>query len=843
MKKPIIGVLLSFLLLLSILIPQAPLTSADDEPDQDLWKAITQLKTTTSFMNTGAHPDDERSHLLAYLSLKEGVRTSSNIANRGEGGQNEIGQELGNGLGIIRSEELIEASEVTNVDLIILSEDTDDPIYDFGFSKTPEETFEEWGEELTYERFIRSIREERPEIVFPSFLDVDTQHGHHRAITILSLRAFDDAADPSVFPEHMDEGLTPWQIKKMYLPAVDNNNPTLSIEVGNEVDPIYGKTYAQLGEESRYLHKSQGMGRDLPVAPLYVNLDLVKSVNDIPETEESIYDGLDITFKEAAEQLSGSNNQIRGVLLQADRSLNKVINQFPDRGQTLLAAHDALEDIEHAMDRIASRNIDPELQEDLLFKLEVKQDQLTEVSQVASSLDVSVDVENAALTRGGTYTVSVQAENNGDQTLNDVELGLNTPEDWTVQGSSTAQSLTPGETNEVQYEVTVPEDAEFYHPYAPFILSADVSYAVNGQGVNYHVNPEDTVAVLPDVAVHITPDQISINELDVPDDVQVDMTLTNYVNGSAEASAYLDIPDGWEVSPSEAEVEFSEQLETQNVTFTLSPPEENVDDEFNVEGLVDVNGSTFNTTVQLIDYDHIRTQYYLYDAEASGISFDLAIPDGLKVGYIDSGFDRIPEYLQNIGIDLTLLTDEEIANGDLSEYTTIVQGIRSFRGRDILAQENDRLLNFVNNGGHLIVQYHTPNDGWDDAKHAPYPIEIGVPSIRWRVTDKNSDVDIFNPEHELFTYPNAISDSDWEGWVQERALYFPMSWDDRYETFIGMKDPVDPEPYTSGILMAEYGEGTYMHTNLVWYRQIQGQVPGGYRLFTNLMSYPLAAEE
>ncbi|WP_096437141.1 PIG-L family deacetylase [Alteribacter populi] len=840
MKKPVIGLFLAMLLLLAIVIPQAPQTSADD-PDEDLWKVLTQLNTTTSFMNTGAHPDDERSHLLAYLSLKEGVRTGSMIANRGEGGQNEIGQELGNGLGIIRSEELIEASAVTNVDLMMLSQDLDDPIYDFGFSKTTEETLDEWGEELTYERLIRAIREYRPEIVFPSFLDVDTQHGHHRAITVLSLKAFDDAADPSVFPEHQDEGLEPWQIKKMYLPAEDVNDPTLSIEVGNEVDPVYGMTYAQLGEESRYLHKSQGMGRDLAVEPLYVHLDLVKSVNEIPDQEESIYEGLDVTFKDTAENLEGKNNQIRGALLHVHRALEEVIEQYPDRGQTLLSAHEALSEVEKTKDRVKDRNIDQELKDELLFKLTIKEDQLAEVSRVASSLEVEVDVENPTLTKGGTTTAVVRAENKSDQTLNDVDVDLNVPADWEVESTSEKVSLEPGEGIESNFEVQVPEGADFFHPYHPSVLTANVSYDVNSQGAAFVAEPEDTVAVLPDVAAQLTPDQVSINQLDVPENIDVEMTLTNYVDGATEVTPSLDVPDGWAVSASEETVQFSEQLETQTVSFTLTPPEQGLDKNFEVVGQLDVNERTFETTVQTIDYDHIDKSYYVYDAVASGIAFDLALPEDLKVGYIESGFDRIPEYLHNIGMDITSLSDEEIAEGDLSEYDSIALGIRAFRGREGLAEQNDRLLEYVENGGHLVVQYHTPNDSWDGQTAAPYPIEIGVPSIRWRVTDKNADVNLFDPEHELFNYPNAIEDSDWDGWVQERALYFPMGWDDRYETFISMADPGE-EPYTSGILMAEYGEGTYMHTNLVWYRQIQGQVPGGYRIFTNLLSYPLSQE-
>ncbi|WBL12876.1 PIG-L family deacetylase [Sutcliffiella sp. NC1] len=354
LRRKLLLTLMAVILLLPLVFTESVKTMAvkNGNHDVDLWKVVTPLTTTTSFLNTGAHPDDERSHLLAYLSLGKGVRTGSLIANRGEGGQNEIGTELGNGLGIIRSEELIEASDVTNVDLIMLSEDISDPIYDFGFSKSTEETLHEWGEEIAYERLIRKIREYRPEIVFPSFLDVDSQHGHHRAINVLTERAFEDAADPTVFPEHLEEGLTPWQIKKLYFPAQSNSNATVSIEVGNEIDDVYGKTYAQLGEDSRYLHKSQGMGREVPVAPLYVHLDLVKSVHPIPDKEETIFDSLDFSFTEVAERLERSDNQIKGVLKNVQSALDAVVKSYPSREEVLVNAHGAIGEVKKAIVKV-----------------------------------------------------------------------------------------------------------------------------------------------------------------------------------------------------------------------------------------------------------------------------------------------------------------------------------------------------------------------------------------------------------------------------------------------------------------------------------------------------------
>ncbi|KMJ57740.1 hypothetical protein AB685_12855 [Bacillus sp. LL01] len=850
MNRRVILVLLSVIFLFPLLMPNAA-NSYAVEHDPELWKVVNPLNTTTSFLNTGAHPDDERSNLLAYMSLGKGVRTGSLIANRGEGGQNQIGLELGNGLGIIRSEELIEASAVTNVDLIILSENLSDPIYDFGFSKSPDETLEEWGEEVVYERLIRKIREYRPEIVFPSFLNVDSQHGHHRAINVLTLNAFEDAANPEIFPEHKEEGLTPWQIKKMYLPAqtvsgaswqVSNNyqqgvaGQTVSIEVGNEIDEVYGKTYAQLGEDSRYLHKSQGMGRDLPVQPIYVNLELVKSISEIPGEEDTIFDGLDFNFEDTAKRLTKKDNQVRGSLLKVQKALDKVVNQYPSRAGTFVESHKALAEVSKTINHVEKSRIDSRLKDDLLFKLQVKKDQLNKVSQVASELAVTVEVENPTLTKGGETAVQITASNNGDKTIQDIILELNTPESWHVSDGGEKKNLKPGEQVSASFTVEVPENAAYFHPYEKSTITGQVTYKQQKESASFNVQPNTTVAVLPDVSVDLHPDQIAINQLDVPETVEVEMMLTNYVNGPSEAIPSLELPLGWSATSSQEVVNFEEQGEIQNVTFTVTPGNA-IPEAFDVTGVVEVDNESFRTTVQPITYNHIRDQYYPYEAVSKGISFELTIPEGLKVGYIDSGFDQIADYLKEIGMDITKLSNEEIASEDLSQYDSIVLGIRAYR-KEGLPELSDKLKEYVEQGGHVVAQYHTPNDSFNGDVHPPYPITIGTPSIRWRVTDQNAEITVQNPEHPLFNYPNEIETADWTNWVQERALYFPSAWDDQYETFISMADPGE-EPFTSGILMAEYGEGTYMYTNLVWYRQIQGQVSGGYRIFTNLISYPL----
>ena len=320
-----------------------PNSTSAKQHDTELWNVLKPLDTTISFLNTGAHPDDERSDLLAYLSRGLGVKTSSLIANRGEGGQNEIGTELGNALGIIRTQEMIEAAKITNVKAYHLSETTSDPIYDFGFSKTPEETLKKWGEKLTYERLIRFIRSSQPDIVMPSFRNVDSQHGHHRTMSILTEKAFHDAADPAIFPEHLKEGLKPWQIEKIYLPATSAEKATLAIEIGM-YDEIYGMSYPQLGEASRFMHKSQGMGSTIPVAPRKVDLELVKTAFNQTK-DSSLFAGIAYDFSDYAKQIDNKDKNLAKKFVALQNELEKTQLAYPNRSSVFERSQKSLKQV------------------------------------------------------------------------------------------------------------------------------------------------------------------------------------------------------------------------------------------------------------------------------------------------------------------------------------------------------------------------------------------------------------------------------------------------------------------------------------------------------------------
>ncbi|MGN7297035.1 NEW3 domain-containing protein [Ferdinandcohnia sp. SAFN-114] len=827
--KKCLYVLMSILLLAS-LFPPLSLAQEQSEADVELWNAVKPLDTTVTFLNTGAHPDDERSDFLAYLSRGLGVKTASLIANRGEGGQNAIGNELGNALGIIRSNEMIEAAKVNGVKAYHLSETTSDAIYDFGFSKSPDETLEKWGEEVTYERLIKFIRTYQPDIVMPSFLNVDSQHGHHRLINILSVKAFEDAADPSVFPEQLENGLEPWQIKKLYLP-VSKEEATTSIEIG-DYDPIYGMSYPQLGEASRYLHKSQGMGRDIPVEPKQQHLKLEKTAVGAESTE--LFAGVPYDFHAWADIVPAKN--ISEQLDSLQNNLEKIIELYPNREAILPESQKALRSVQKLISTTKSGKLEDAMKNDLLHKLGLKEEQLQQVSLISSNLAVDTEIGSYVLTQGEQTQVEVTVTNNGKQKIHHIEAALLTPENWKHESAIQLKHLKPGESKTVSFNVTVPADAEYFQPYDHASIQAQLTFKENGVETTSVIDLDNTVSVLPELSVTPDPVNITVNTANVQDEIPVSVKVKNYADGSKTAKVSLDLPEGWTSEPAVGEVNFTERFEEKVVSFTLAPPSTVEEGNFTIAAIAEADGKSFNTTVQEIKYEHINDSYFMYPADINGVAFELLKPDNLKVGYIDSGFDTIADSFINAGFDITKLTPEDLATGDLSQYDTIVTGIRATLGREDLLANNERLLEYVENGGHLVMQYVTAADPWDANLTPPYHLKIGTPSIRWRVTDENAEVNILQPEHDLFNFPNKITSKDWDNWVQERGLYFPMEWAEQYETFVSMADPGE-DPFTSGILMAEYGEGTYLYTNLVFYRQIGAQVPGGYRIFANLISY------
>ncbi|MCG0239135.1 MAG: NEW3 domain-containing protein [Firmicutes bacterium] len=832
-----------WLLAVAIVLPfrPTPAAAASERAVVELWQALVPLRSVNTFMNTGAHPDDEQSSLLAYLSQGVGARVISVIATRGEGGQNAIGAEYNAALGVVRSRELEEAGKAFGVEVRHLSQDFADPIYDFGFSKTPEETLAHWGHDRALERLVRIIRETRPDVVMPSFLDVDGQHGHHRAVTVLTLEAFRAAADPEAFPEHLEEGLRPWQIKKLYLPAAESRGtydsegipPTLEVPVG-EYNPILGASYVQIGEESRAYHKSQGMGQQVPEGPRTFPVHLLESKVPVPQPEQSLFDGLPRTVGDLAERVE--DRELKTMLQSLQEIIDAAVAAYPDYQRVSDLVHKGLNVVRQARARIAALAwADPELRDDLDHRLAVKEQQLARASRAAVLLVTRLTADTYEITRGASATLTLTAFVGGPVPLEDVRLELAAPAGWQVEPVEVpaAARLGYNQTLTARFKVTAPADAPFFHPYRPLDLYGLVHYTAAGVPVTVKVEPAADVAVLPDLSLQPQPDGLIYN-LEEPGKLTVTVVATSYRDGPVETELSLAAPTGWQVEPAAAPIAFQGRGEVRSVRFTVTPPAGLAPGRYTLR--VQAEGQARSGEyVRVIEYDHIGRTYMVLPAAVEVQAFPVKVPKDLRVGYVASGFDRVPEALRQLGIQVDLLDEEDLTSGDLSVYDTIVVGIRALRVRPDLVAAMPRLHEYVYGGGNLVVQYHQPGDNWDPERSAPYYLQIGSPSIRWRVTDEASPVTVLVPDHPLLNRPNAIGPEDWQGWVKDRGLYFPSEWAPEFTPLLAMHDPGEP-PLTGSLLTATYGKGRYTYTSLILYYQLEQRVPGAYRLFVNLIT-------
>lgn len=824
-----------------------------------LWERLVPLKSVASFMTVGAHPDDERSSVLSLLSRGYGVRTITVTANRGEGGQNAIGTDYRQALGVLRSREMEEASLAFDVELFFLSESFDDPIYDESFSKSAVETLELWGEDVMMEKLVRAIRQSRPDILFTNFQNVFGQHGHHRAMAAAAQEAFTLAADPNAFPEHLAMGLEPWQVKKFYLPAGDGGsreeNPeelaaTLTLPVG-EYDPIYGASYLQISEQSRAYHQSQGMGRFRSEGPSESELHLAESVVDVPAMEEDIFTGIARTVADLANGID--DEDVAAQLQELDAALVATVDAYPDFAAVADNAALALGLTRSTREAVAASALDDASKSDIDFRLGIKEVELQYAAQSALSLVPRVELDNRELVAGGTTEATVTAFVGGEATAENVTLDLVVPDGWTVERvledgeTADAQPLGYNETLTATFRVTVADDAPSYNPYrrnvspigANGLVYGVVNFTSGGQEMAVEVDDDSLVAVLPDVSITTTPTDLVYNLLSPETPITLAVALTSYA-GAGFTDVSLDLPEGWSSEPASSEVSFAEVGDTRSVTFTVVPPEGVERASYDIA--VVAEGELASTeSVDVIEYDHIGRTYLVTPAVVNLQAFDVAYDPELRVGYVDGGSDLVYEGLRRIGIDVTLLSDSDLASGDLSQYDTIMVGLYGYAARPALAAANSRLLEWVEAGGNLVVQYHRPRDNWDPESTPPYPVTLGQVSLLARVTDQTAPVEILEPEHPLMTTPNQITSADFDGWIKERGLYFAEEWSDEYTPLFSITDRQWPDtaeetPFTGPMLTAEVGEGRYTYTSLAIHTQIELNVPGAYRLYANLVT-------
>lgn len=759
----------------------------------ELWWALQPLKSVVRFMQSGAHPDDETSAMMAALAFRDGLNISYACSTRGEGGQNVIGTEAGADLGALRTREMERACDVLGMRMYWLSETPDDPITDFGFSKNGDETLEKWGHARTLARFVEIVRTERPDILCPTFLDVPGQHGHHRAMTQAAHQVMTAAADPD-FPSN----LPPWQVAKLYLPAwsgagqsYDDDLPpppaTLTID-GTGRDPVSGWSWPRIGEQSRAFHRTQGMGH-WPGLNASRNWPLHLALSFADGPDQTVLSGLPQGVADLA-RVPGAT-PIADDLLAAQALIDSAIDTFPHGSGIADHAAEAI-----ALLRRAMSNCPLDARAQILHRLKSKEAQLARVLRLALGIEVSAEASQDWLEPG--EAVSWRQEVFSDQDIS-AAATPHLPMGWEVKENTL--SVAPD---------TVPTDA--YRPaYDPLSVPApalDVTLSHNGVTATDRVALDAVPVLLPARRAGVSPDHVLINLTSPERSASIQLTPD---------AANIDAPDGWGISGPSDDLRLEPFGRTEGL-FTLP---------------VTISGIPA-ATVRRISHDHVENTATFGPAQVKARVLNIKVP-AVKVGYVGGGNDRVGHWLRALGADVADLTDADLSSAArLSEFDTVVVGIFAMKARPALSKAMLRIHEWVAAGGTLVTLYHRPWDNWDPDTVPPKRIEIGQPSLRWRVTDQTAEVHHLT-DHPILTSPNPIGPETWEGWVKERGLYFAKSWDDAYIPLIEMSDPGEA-PHRGALLVADIGQGRHIHTSLILHHQMEHLVPGAFRLIANFIA-------
>lgn len=826
-----------------------------------LWRLLQSLRSTTGFMHTGAHPDDERSAMLAALSLRDGVSVSYACANRGEGGQNDLGTETTVSLGIIRTAEMEKAADILQMRLYWLSEADTDSIFDFGLSKSGDETLSTWGHERTLQRFVEIVRQEKPDILCPTFLDIPGQHGHHRAMTRLAFEVFDAAADSSFSCREKET----WQVAQLFLPAwsgaggaYDDEEPPppvtheVSVE-GNELPS--GWSWAEIGEHSRAFHRTQGMGKQVDAnTPQHWPLHLARTTNKDKATEKSVQ-ALLTGVPQSLGELAGciDSEQMGELLSKAHEHCMQAINAWPAYSEIADNAVLAIKTLNHLQQILEDSSTDssgnlanlvintntlgysPSGQSNLQHRIARKQVQLGHILRLAVGVKVQTRLSSSETRPGQALEYSFDCRT--DSTDTNVSATLSGDSRWQIDGSE-IQYNNQNPDNQNQTKAANPSYypdgyRSFYDPLVADSPALQLQICHTGISANCSL-ALNAPMVLPEYALSFEPQKTVINT-----------TLGNRSIEIAISSVY---PRG---SAIEAKLQRDTGLATAlNTKQELDQPGSETwsfkhsGDSCRLQAPDTIATGLYNFTLTIADkpayitdhlhYPHINPRLYCREAKVSVMSAAIHLPES-KIAYIGGGNDRVDHWLRTAGVPIDTVSEADLSASTLENYDSLLLGVFVFKQHPSLVAKMPLIHQWIKAGGNLVTLYHRPWDNWDPASIPPEPLEIGQPSLRWRVTDENAKVTCLDENHPLLNYPNKINSDDWANWHKERGLYFAKSWDPAFTPLLSMNDPGE-EPLLGALLSAEIENGRYTHCALNLHHQLNQQVPGAYRLMVNLVA-------
>lgn len=798
----------------------------------EIVQALKKLNTVGSVLYVAAHPDDENTRLLAYLANEKKVRTGYLSLTRGDGGQNLIGKEQGEPLGLIRTQELLAARRIDGAEQFFTRAN------DFGFSKNPEETFSIWNKDSILSDVVLAIRRFKPDVIVCRFPTTgEGGHGHHTASAILAVEAFDAAADPKRFPEQL-KYTEVWQARRIFWNTFNfgTTNTTapnqLKIDVG-VYNPLLGKGYGEIAAESRSSHKSQGFGSARSRGSGLEYFKLLKG--DSAKTD--LLEGISTNWG----RLKGQE-KIQKLI---DECIKKFNPQLPENSiPELVAIYKQIQSLDDKNTVLA-------------YWKKQKLKETETILLACSGLWLEATAADYTGIPGQDVTITAQAvnRNNSAVTLNSISFLQQTD-------STTALTLKTNELYSFKHKEKLPEAMPFSNPYwlnekheigtyhiaSPSLIgkpendaAAKVIFHISIQDLNLNVERglsykyTDPVKgevyrpfeVLPPATVNI-PEKVFVFTDASPKSIFITVKAnTGNVNGTLSLKG----TEGWNISIKNPEFKLSAKGDEAIIEAVISAAKGAKDGR--LDAAVSINNKSYNKSIRRMEYDHIPYQFILSDAEAGLVNIDLK-KTGLNIGYIPGAGDDVPAALKQVGYNVTVLTDELLSNENLSKYNAIVSGVRAYNTNDRLQVHYARLMDYVKHGGNLIVQYNTNNRiGPVVAKIGPYPFTIA----RDRVTNEKAEVTFSNAKHSVLNFPNMITSKDFDGWVQERGIYFATEIDKQYETVLTMNDP-NEKPSEGSLIVGKYGKGNFVYTGLVFFRELPAGVPGAYRLFVNLLSLP-----
>jgi LmbE family N-acetylglucosaminyl deacetylase len=846
--------------------------------------ALRRVGTTARVLYVTAHPDDEHNGILVRLSRGLGVRTALLTVTRGEGGQNAIGPELFDALGVLRTGELLALHRYDGVEQYF------GRAYEFGYSFSVEETFAKWGREETLGDIVRVIRRFRPDVILALPLAGEGGGQHHFAAAQLAQAAFRAAADPARFA---DPGLPPWQARKLYEGGIggfggaEQSTAAVRVPTG-DYDPLLGMTWLQLGARSRAMHRSQGASQvatDLP--PAEGRFRLVDAEPAVTDREADFLDGVDTSFGGLVRFAPGNErlaSRLAALQARATAARSAFAPQSPEAAVPALAT--ALSEIRALRAELGGLVADTRARAELDSRLADEEGDAEAALALAHGLVLEANADDGLVTPGQSVGVTVTLVDPATPAFELLALELEAPEGWTIERRDGDPKGVPAGRGprRARFTLTLPAEARPSQPYwrklkdrdrhdllvpadeslpwspPPVVARARLSVAGVATSVSAPVvwryegrvvggERRHELTVVPELSVRLSPDVAAIPLAGPRRPLEVRAAVRSYSKQPAPAEVRLELPKGFTADPPSAPLAFAVEGEEATARFRVTPPAALGAGTLAIHAVATRDGRAARDTVVAIDYDHVERRQLVRPAETRLIALAVRTAPGSVVGYVMGSGDALAEAIRQLGVPVTLLTADDLLFSDLGRYTTIVTGIRAYETRPDLRSAHGRLMRWVEAGGHLVVQYNrnTMNRLAPEAPappagapspYVPYPAQLTAE----RISDETAPLRVLE-RHSFLVTPNPITDADWAGWVQERGIQLLAENDSRYHELLAATDPF---PYNPGekrglLVDAAVGRGSWTYVGLALFRQVPAGVPGAWRLLANLVSRPRPA--